>query len=134
MPYGCARAEKSLKRNHMSRDRYIYKVLTLDQWTDFQANNVFTGSPVDLVDGYIHMSCAAQLKETLDKWYKDQVKVALLKIEAAVIERDLKYEVSRGGAEFPHLFADLPMSAVGQVWLVSPDAGVYRLPTDLTAN
>lgn len=118
----------------MNRDRYIYKVLTPDQWTDFQAIGVFTGSPVDIADGYIHMSCAAQLKETLDKWYADEAEVALLQIEASRVEADLKYEVSRGGAEFPHLFANLPRSAVKQVWLVSPDGAVYRLPEDLTAN
>jgi len=118
----------------MKRDHYIYKVLTLDQWDAFKVKDVFTGSPVDLADGYIHMSCAAQLKETLDKWYADQDQVALLQIEASMIEADLKYEVSRGGAEFPHLFADLPMSSVRKVWLVSPEVGVYSLPKDLTAN
>ena len=118
----------------MKRDRYIYKALTSDQWTKFQVDQNFTGSPVDLADGYIHMSCAAELKATLDKWYADVAKVALLQIEAAAIDADLKYEVSRGGAEFPHLFADLPMSAVGQVWVVSSDTGVYTLPNDLTSG
>lgn len=118
----------------MKRDRYIYKALTPAQWTEFQSGGVFTGSPVDVADSYIHMSCEAQLKETLDKWYADQAEVVLLQIEAAAIEADLKYEVSRGGAEFPHLFAKLHMSAVRQVWVVSPVSGVYTLPTDLKAN
>lgn len=118
----------------MKRDRYIYKALTSPQWTEFQVGGVFKGSPVDLADGYIHMSCTAQFKETLDKWYADQAEVVLLQIEAETIAADLKYEVSRGGAEFPHLFADLPMSAVGKVWVVSSDAGVYTLPEDLTAS
>ena len=118
----------------MKRDRYIYKALTSDQWASFQADKIFTGSPVDVADGYIHMSCVSELKETLDKWYADVTKVALLQIDAAAIDANLKYEVSRGGAEFPHLFSDLPMSAVRQVWLVSSDAGVYTLPTDLKAN
>lgn len=116
------------------RDRYIYKVLTPNQWAGFQKEGTFLGSPVDLADGYIHMSCAAQLKETMDKWYADQSAVAVLQISATEITADLKYEVSRGGAEFPHLFADLPMTAVGQVWLVSPVNGAYRLPDDLNAN
>jgi len=120
--------------SEMLRDRYIYKVLTLDQWASFQAQNWFTGSSVDLLDGYIHMSCVPQLKETMDKWYADQRQVALLKIDASLIEIDLKYEVSRGGAEFPHLFADLPIAAVGQVWLVSPTDGGYRLPDDVSAT
>lgn len=116
------------------RDRYIYKILTLAQWSAFQTDQRFTGSPVDVEDGYIHMSCAAQLKETMDKWYADQAEVALLKITAADIVGDLKYEVSRGGAEFPHLYADMPLSAVAQVWLVSPESGVYSLPEDLKAK
>jgi len=131
MPYGCA---EPLKGNHMSRDRYIYKALTQSQWAGFQNSTLFTGSPADLADGFIHLSCASQLKATLDKWYANQKKVALLQIEAATIAEDLKYEISRGGAEFPHLYADLPITAVGQVWVVSPDAGVYRLPRDLKAN
>ena len=118
----------------MSRDRYIFKALTPQQWAAFQNRALFTGSPVDLADGYIHMSCASQLKGTLDKWYADQKEVVLLQIDAQVVAADLKYEVSRGGAEFPHLYADLPMTAVRQVWVVSPDAGVYRLPSDLKAN
>lgn len=120
--------------SNITRDQYIYKILTLDQWASFQAERSFTGSPVDLSDGYIHMSCVPELKETMDKWYADQTQVALLQIEAAQILDGLKYEVSRGGAEFPHLFAELPFAAVTHVWLVSPDAGVYRLPTDVKAN
>jgi len=118
----------------MKRDAYIYKVLTLDQWASFQADTVFSGSPVDVSDGYIHLSCVPELKATLDKWYADQATVVLLQIEAEAIQASLKYEVSRGGVEFPHLFADLPLSAVGTVWLVSPDPDGYRLPTDLKAN
>ena len=117
-----------------NRDTFIYKILTLDQWESFQTEFSFKGSPVDLSDGYIHMSCVSELKETMDKWYADQEEVALLKVEASVIEADLKYEVSRGGAEFPHLFAAMPIEAVKHVWLVSPDAGVYTLPDDAIAN
>ena len=118
----------------MHRDQYIYKVLTPNQWASFQASDVFTGSPVDLADGYIHLSCASELKATLDKWYADQAQVTLVQVKAAVVQANLKYEVSRGGIEFPHLYADLPMSAVGQVWVVSSDADGYRLPTDLNSG
>ena len=118
----------------MSRDRYIYKVLTKDQWRKFQRDAVFQGSPVDLADGFIHLSCADQLKGTLDKWYADQDQVTLLQVDASKIDAALKYEISRGGAEFPHLFADLLMSAIGTHWLVSPENGAYRLPENLHAN
>lgn len=115
-------------------DRYIFKVLTQDQWTAFQADGLFKGSPVDLSDGFIHMSCAPELKETMDKWYADQDRVFILEVDSQSVASDLKYEVSRGGAEFPHVFADLPLSAVGKVWDVSADKGRYELPQDLKAN
>lgn len=117
-----------------NRDQYIYKVLTLDQWAEFQSKKVFTGSAVDLKDGFIHMSCGPQLKETMDKWYSEYAQVAILKISAEKIAKHLKYEISRGGAEFPHLFAELPIAAVVQQWLVSPAAGVYSLPKDINAD
>ena len=116
------------------RDRYIYKVMTSDQWQGFRESGQFMGSPVDLADGFVHMSRASQLKATLDKWYSDQGHVVLLQIDSAEIEADLKYEISRGGAEFPHLFAPLPLTAVGKTWDVSPKAGQYNLPEDLKAN
>ena len=131
MPYGCAQRKKG---NHMQRDKYIYKALTPEQWAGFQTKAVFTGSPVDLADGYIHLSCASELKATLDKWYADQAQVILLQVEASAVNANLKYEVSRGGTAFPHVYADLPLSAVGKVWVVSSDAGVYRLPTDLNSG
>lgn len=118
----------------MRRDRYVYKALTPNQWASFQSTETFQGSPVDVADGYIHLSCASELKATLDKWYAEQTQVVLLQVYAEAIETHLKYEASRGGIEFPHLYADLPMSAIGQVWVVSSDAGVYRLPSDLSSG
>ena len=118
----------------MRPDKYIYKALTGDQWDAFQADKIFKGSAVDLEDGYIHLSCASELKATLDKWYAAEPKVILIQVKVDELETHLKYEVSRGGVEFPHLFADLPMSAVQQVWVVSSDAGVYSLPTDLNSG
>jgi uncharacterized protein (DUF952 family) len=134
MPYGCAKLNQEAAMIEPARDLYIYKVLTAAQWVQFQAQKSFTGSPVDVADGFIHLSCAGQLKETLDKWYAGEDEVAVLQVTASQVAENLKYEVSRGGAEFPHLFADLSLSAITKVWLVSSEAGAYRLPQDLTAN
>jgi len=131
MPYGCARMKIRPILGKIMRDRYIYKVLTLGQWTDFQQNGAFKGSPVDLQDGYIHLSCVPELVETMDKYYADQPEVALLQVDANAVSDDLKYEASRGGIEFPHLFADLLMGAIGKVWLLSPREGRYTLPDDI---
>ena len=112
------------------RDRFIFKILTLAQWSDFQLNEQFLGSPVDLDDGYIHMSRASQLKATLDKWYADHQHVILLEVDSQTINSELKYEMSRGGAEFPHLFAALPLKACLLYTSPSPrDKRQSRMPS-----
>ena len=118
----------------MIRNRYIYKVLTPEQWLKFQTDGVFTGSPIDRSDGYIHLSCMRELKETMDKWYADNPEVVVLQVESARVADELRYEMARGGIEFPHLYADLPMSAVGQVWVLSPEADGYVLPISLESE
>ena len=116
------------------RDRFIFKILTPAQWRNFQLNEQFLGSPVDLEDGYIHMSRASQLKATLDKWYADHQHVTILEVDSQLINTGLKYEISRGGAEFPHLFAALPLKAIGNIWEISAKDRQYSLPSDLKAN
>ncbi len=89
-----------------------YKILTADQWAQFQSESVFTGAPVDLADGYIHMSTADQLDETLAKHFAGQTGLMIATIDLAQLGDALKWEVSRGGALFPHYYGALPMDAV----------------------
>ena len=94
---------------------FAYKVLTAEQFDQFKADGVFKGAPVDLADGYIHMSTREQAAETVAKHFAGQDR--------------LKWEVSRGGALFPHLYAELPMSAVaGKVVLRISDDGLHQFP------
>jgi uncharacterized protein (DUF952 family) len=89
-----------------------YKILTADQWAQFQCEGVFTGAPVDLADGYIHMSTADQLDETLTKHFAGQTGHVIATIDLTQLGDALKWEVSRGGALFPHYYEALPMAAV----------------------
>lgn len=89
-----------------------YKILTADQWTQFQADGVFLGAPIDLADGYIHMSTVAQCAETLAKHFAGQAGLIIAEIDLSGLGDALKWEVSRGGALFPHLYASLPIIAV----------------------
>ena len=89
-----------------------YKILTADQWALFQSEGVFTGAPVDLADGYIHMSTAEQLGETLAKHFAGQSGLVIATIDLAELGDALKWEVSRGGALFPHYYDALPITAV----------------------
>ena len=89
-----------------------YKILTADQWAQFQSEGVFTGAPVDLADGYIHMSTAEQLPETLAKHFAGQSGLVIATIDLAQLGDALNWEVSRGGALFPHYYDALPLKAV----------------------
>ena len=93
-------------------DAIAFKILTADQWSQFKRDGVFRGAPVDLADGYIHMSTAGQVEETLSKHFAGQSGLVIARIDLTAIEGSVKWEVSRGGALFPHLYAPLPMTAV----------------------
>ena len=89
----------------------IYKIMTADAWSEFQTKGRFTGAPIDLTDGYIHFSTAQQAQETAAKHFAGQKDLWLVWGEAPV-DAALKWEVSRGGAEFPHLYRDWSLSEV----------------------
>ena len=93
-------------------DTVAYKILTGEQLLELLADKVFDGAPIDKADGYIHMSTAAQAQETLEKHFAGQDSLVLAAVDLTVLGDAVKWEVSRGDALFPHIYADLPLSAV----------------------
>jgi uncharacterized protein (DUF952 family) len=89
-----------------------FKILTADQWAQFTADGAFAGAPIDISDGYIHMSTADQVAETLAKHFAGQDGLVIAEIDISGFGDALKWEVSRGGALFPHLYTPLPLEAV----------------------
>ena len=89
-----------------------YKVLTADQMALLLSSGCFAGAPVDLVDGYIHLSTSAQLDETVDKHFAGQTGLHLAAVDLAALGDTVRWEPSRGGQLFPHIYAELRMSAV----------------------
>jgi uncharacterized protein (DUF952 family) len=89
-----------------------YKVLTANQWAQFQSDGVFCGAPVDIADGYIHLSAAEQLAETIAKHFSGQSGLVVVEVDLASIGDTVRWEPSRGGALFPHIYGHLPMSAI----------------------
>jgi uncharacterized protein (DUF952 family) len=89
----------------------IYKIIPATLWREARARGVFMGSPVDLADGYIHFSSAAQVEETARRHFVGQDGLLLIAVEAASIEPALKWERSRDGDLFPHLHGPLPIAA-----------------------
>ncbi|MBN9060844.1 MAG: dihydroorotate dehydrogenase [Rhizobiales bacterium 65-9] len=90
----------------------IYKIAPAALWRQAEAAGVFTGAPVDRADGFIHFSTREQAEETAAKHFAGQTDLLLIAIDADALGEALKWEPSRGGALFPHLYGSLPMSAV----------------------
>jgi uncharacterized protein (DUF952 family) len=92
--------------------QFIYKITPQALWREAEASGRFTGAPIDVADGFIHFSTAAQVRETAAKHFSGQTDLLLVAIDGASLGNALKYEVSRGGALFPHLYGVLELDAV----------------------
>ncbi len=90
----------------------VYKLLSQGEWAAAQAVGVFEGSAADLADGYIHFSTGGQLAETARRHFPGRSDLMLLAVDPGGLGEALRWEPSRGGALFPHLYAPLPLSAV----------------------
>lgn len=113
----------------LMNDRFIFKLLTQDQWQSFQADKTFTGAPVDLADGYIHFSARQQLAETAQKYFADVPDVIVAEIAVDALPVPLKWEPARKGALFPHLYADLPLTCVARHAVLTRSAdGQFLFP------
>ena len=91
--------------------RAIYKICTAEQWTEAQRVGRFTGSEVDRHDGFIHFSTREQVAESASKHFGQWRDLMLVVVDANRLGPSLKWESSRGGALFPHLYAPLDTSA-----------------------
>ena len=118
------------------RTQTVYKIADADAWAEAERVGSFAGAPVDLADGFIHFSTAAQLRATAAKHFAGQPDLVLAAISGAALDAmgdAYRYEPSRGGALFPHLYAQLPVDAV--VWTEPLEwdeaAGEHRFPRGL---
>jgi len=87
-------------------DKIAYKILTPEQFAALLEDR-FSGAPVDIADGYIHLSTAAQLDETLRKHFTGQDDLVITAVDLAALGNTLRWEVSRGGQQFPHVYGPL---------------------------
>jgi uncharacterized protein (DUF952 family) len=100
-----------------------YKVLTREEFTQWQEHGTFAGSPADRADGFIHLSAVDQLSGTLQKHFIGIPGLIIATIDLAVLGDAVRWEPSRGGALFPHVYGDLPIAAM---------TGFERLPFAIT--
>lgn len=92
----------------------IYKIFRRPEWDAFRAAGETLGAPIDLTDGYIHFSTSVQVAETAAKHFTHESDLVLLALDADALGDALKWEPSRGGALFPHLYRPLKLADV--VW------------------
>jgi uncharacterized protein (DUF952 family) len=110
------------------RPAIAYKVLTADQMRALEAD-AFEGAPIDLTDGYIHLSTSDQLTETVDRHFAGQSGLWVAAIDLAALGDSVRWEESRGGALFPHVYGTMPLDVViayGE--LERDDDGTVKLP------
>lgn len=98
----------------MKRAMLAYKIFRASEFQAFRRDGESAGAPVDIVDGYIHLSTADQVQGTLSKHFAAEVGLHLLAVDTANLT-PLKWEESRGGAKFPHLYRELRMTDV--LWI-----------------
>ncbi len=111
--------------------RLIYKILSSTLWEEAARASEFKGAGIDITDGYIHFSTGAQMRETAAKHFAGQSDLVLVAVDGDVLGAALKYEVSRGGDLFPHLYAALKVSDVAWVKPLPLGAdGVHQFPAD----
>ena len=107
----------------------VYKILTAPQWEELDSVGEIAGAPVDLADGFVHFSTGAQARATAAKHFAGQEGLMLLAMEAERMGDALKWEPSRGGDLFPHLYGPLCRSDL--VWarpLPLGADGAHRFP------
>jgi uncharacterized protein (DUF952 family) len=93
----------------------VYKICPAPLWQEAKGVGVFRGAEIDRRDGFIHFSTAAQVVETAAKHFAGQRDLVLLYVDTARLSDRLKWEPSRGGALFPHLYGDMPLAAATRV-------------------
>lgn len=108
----------------------IYKIFRADEWAAMQEQGETLGAPIDLADGFVHFSTAEQAQETAAKHFAGATDLWLI---AAQTERmdALKWEISRGGAEFPHLYEPFRMEQVDWARELPFTDGTHRFPAEM---
>ncbi len=102
---------------------HVYKILTRRAWEEAEVSGAYIGSPLDLKDGFIHLSTAAQAEETARLHFRGQADLIIVGFVADAFGETLRWEASRGGQLFPHLFKALPVKAAVSIDALPLDAG-----------
>ncbi len=110
---------------------FIYKILHQTEWQAARAQGQLIGAPVDIADGFIHFSTARQVRETAARHFAGETNLVLLAIDPDHLAMDLRWEPSRGGDLFPHLYGVLPLNKIARVYeLPLGDDGMHEFSAE----
>ena len=104
----------------------IYKILPKALWSEAMTSGVFTGSPLDIADGFIHFSTAAQVHETARRHFAGVTDLLLVAVPVDALGTAVRWEPSRNGDLFPHLYGPLPVTLAS--WVKPMPAGADGNP------
>lgn len=126
LPAGHAQASET------PMDTVIFRIAAPEALAAASVSGAYEGEAFDHADGFIHCSARAQVAGTLQAHYAGADRLAVAEIDATALGEALKWETSRGGEDFPHVYGVIPWSAVRTVHLISRDEeGAWRLPEEL---
>ena len=114
-----------------SATNMIYKIFRTPEWEALRADETTRGSPVDLADGFVHFSTAAQAPETARRHFAGEEGLWLVACDEAALGPNLRWEPSRGGEDFPHLHAPLRLDQVAWAQPLPVVDGVHRFPAGM---
>jgi uncharacterized protein (DUF952 family) len=112
--------------------RALYKIIDMNAWREAEAAGVFKGAAIDLKDGYIHLSTAAQVTETARLHFAGVANLLLVAIDESVVSNDLKWEASRGGQLFPHVYGTIDPSEILWAKPMPWNGEAHTFPPELT--
>ena len=100
------------------KESFVYRVMLNNEWDEFKKKKKFFGNKLDIQSGFIHLSTKSQIKNTIEKYYKNQDSIIIFKINVKDIAKNLKWEISRNNQLFPHLYGFINFIDVKKIKLI----------------
>jgi len=114
-----------------SRVSFLYKIMSKQEWETAQAQGIYEGSEVDRKDGFIHLSAAHQVRATAQKHFSGKADLVLISVREESLGPSLKWEASRGGDLFPHIYGTLQLDAMSEAVPLPLVDGAHQFPEGL---
>jgi uncharacterized protein (DUF952 family) len=114
-----------------SRVSFLYKIMSKQEWESAQAQGIYEGSEVDRKDGFIHLSAAHQVRATAQKHFSGKTDLVLISVAQENLGPSLKWEASRGGDLFPHIYGPLQLNAMSEAVPLPLVNGAHQFPPGL---